>query len=142
MKKLISLLLICMMFALTACGNTADEVKENNEHTVNEEKVEVKHWSEYENKMRVLSFNVFYQDVEARKDKVIDLILKQDPDLLLLQEVSVEWIPHLQTFMSEHGYSYYGYGRYGSEMSDEVVKNGDQFVPILWKTEKYELIDS
>ena len=144
MKKLISVLLICMMFVLTACGNTADEVKDNSEQTenVSEETTKTKHWSEYENSMRVLAFNVFYQNVEERKDNVIDLILKQDPDVMLLQEVSVEWIPHLQAFMSEHDYSYYGYGRYGSEMSDTVVKNGDQFVPILWKTDKYDLVDS
>ena len=102
MKKLISVLLICMMFVLTACGNTADEVKDNSEQTenVSEETTKTKHWSEYENSMRVLAFNVFYQNVEERKDNVIDLILKQDPDVMLLQEVSVEWIPHLQAFMS------------------------------------------
>lgn len=142
MKKVISLLMICMMLALTACGNSAEEVKENSEKTETEEKVEAKHWSEYKHSMKVLSFNVFYQKVDERKDNVLDLIMKYDADVLLLQEVSVEWIPHLQKFMAEQGYSYYGYGRYGSEMSEAQVKNGDQFVPILWKTEKYELIDS
>lgn len=135
--------MICSMLCLVACGSKEDNKKEQvEEEKITEEKVEQKHWSEYENKMTVLSFNVFYKEVEERKDNVIDLILKQNPDVLLLQEVSVEWIPYLQEFMDEYGYAYYGYGRYGSEMSDEMVKNGDQFVPILWKTEKYDLIDS
>lgn len=142
MKRIISILLVFSMFLLVACGKAKENVeKQTNTETSTEEKV-AKHWSEYENKINVLCYNVFYQNVDERKDNIIDLILKNDPDVLLLQEVSEEWIPHLQTFMEENGYSYYGYGRYGSEMSDQIIKNGDQFTPILWKTEKYDLVDS
>ena len=89
-KKIISLLLACLMLIMSACGNAPDETKETGEQTETEDVVTAKHWSEYENKMNVLSFNVYYQNVEERKDNVIDLILKNDPDVLLLQEVSVE----------------------------------------------------
>ena len=71
-----------------------------------------------------------------------DLILKNDPDVLMLQEVSIDWIPYLQSFMQDNGYSYYGYGRYGGELSGSELQSGDQFTPVLWKTDKYDLKDS
>ena len=44
--------------------------------------------------------------------------------------------------MADNNYSYYGYGRYGGELSDENQQTGDQYVPILWKTDKYDLVES
>ena len=132
-----------MMF-LTACGDNAE--KQTNTEVSSGETTEdtskEKHWSEYDTVAKVLCYNIYYQNIESRSANVIDLILKNDPDVLLLQEVSVEWIPYLQTFMAENGYSYYGYGRYGGELSAEVLQSGDQFTPVLWKTEKYDLVDS
>lgn len=99
-------------------------------------------FSSYANKVNLLCYNIFYQRIEERHEIVEDLILKNDPDVLCLQEVSLEWIPYLQAFMEAHGYSYYGYGRKGGEMSDPEPISGDQFVPVLWKTEKYDLVES
>lgn len=98
--------------------------------------------STLENKVQILCYNIYYQDVERRAENIQDLIVKNDPDVLMLQEVCLDWIVHLQSFMDKNGYSYYGYGRYGGEMSSEEQKKGDQYVPILWKTEKYDLIES
>ena len=44
--------------------------------------------------------------------------------------------------MEENAYSYYGYGRHGGELLADNLGSGDQFVPILWKTDKYELVES
>ena len=77
---------------------------------------------------------------EFRKDVILDIIRKANPDVLFLQEVSEEWIPFLQEFMESDGYAYYAYGRYGSELSG-VQEHGEQYVPILWKKDKYEVLD-
>ena len=67
------------------------------------------------------------------------MILKNAPDVLLLQEVSVSWIPYIHTFMKENGYECYGYGRRGADITDKEFHEREQFTPILWKTEKYDL---
>lgn len=96
----------------------------------------------YKNKVNLMCYNIFFKDVAERSRNIQDLILKNDPDVLLLQEVSVSWIPYLQNFMARYGYSYYGYGRHGNEMSGTYSDDREQFTPILWKTEKYDLKDS
>lgn len=146
MKKLI--IFICVL-ALILCGCGGNEEPETtgaatespNETTapVTEEGPD---FSQYANKATVLCYNIYYQDVDRRAENIQDLILKQDPGVLLLQEVSVDWIPYLQSFMAENDYSYYGYGRYGGELSAEDLKSGDQFVPILWKNDLYDLVES
>lgn len=146
MKKFLSLLLVCMVLGLTACGGSNDAEPSTDEKVENgSEDKNVSHeidWSEYETQANIMSYNVYYQDVADRSADIQDLILKNDPDVLLLQEVSVDWIPYLQGFMQENGYSYYGYGRYGGEMSASDLQSGDQFTPVLWKTDKYDLKDS
>lgn len=147
MKKAIIWLLLLVMLLAAGCGETgpADTTAaggETTQPTVIEETEGGVDFSSYENKLNVLCYNIYYMDVERRVPNIEDLILKNDPDVLLLQEVSVDWIPHLQSFMAENGYSYYGYGRYGGELSADDLQSGDQFVPILWKTEKYDLKDS
>ncbi len=148
MKKLISILLLCAVLCMTACGNNKqtepdNDVEQNTENGSDNEDVSGgDDLSKYENKATVMCYNIFYKDVADRSDDIQDLILKNNPDILLLQEVSVDWIPYLQNFMSENGYSYYGYGRHGGELSDPNVGSGDQFTPVLWKTEKYDLVES
>ena len=90
----------------------------------------------YKNKVNLMCYNIFYKDVAERSRNIQDLILKNNPDVLLLQEVSVEWIPYLQKFMEENGYSYYGYGRHGGEMNGSSHDDREQFTPILWKVSK------
>ncbi len=147
MKKLIIwLLLICLLLA--GCGAAQEpeqteaptEAEEATEAT--EEATEGMDLSAYANTARVLCYNIYYKDVDRRAADIQDLILKNDPDILLLQEVSLDWLPHMQSFMDGNGYSYYGYGRYGGEMSAEEQIDGDQYIPILWKTDKYDLVES
>ena len=145
-KAMIWLLLLAMVFA-AGCGNTdapetttaAPETTQPTDTEATEAGVD---YSSYASQVRVLCYNIYYKDVDRRAANIEDLILKNDPDVLMLQEVSTDWIPYLQSFMAENGYSYYGYGRYGGELSADDLQSGDQFVPILWKTDKYELKDS
>ena len=149
MKKILSILLVCLMLTLVACGGNEENTdvnSDNNEQTSedkeNQNEDEKVDFDSYKNKMKLMCYNIFYKDVADRSDEIQDLILKNDPDVLMLQEVSVDWIPYLQDFMKENGYSYYGYGRYGGELNDSDLQSGDQFTPVLWKTEKYDLKDS
>lgn len=143
MKKLILLILAAALLLLGGCGggeNTPTEAPTEPPASAggNDNGPD---YSAYTSQVKVLCYNIFYQDVDDRQANIRDLLTKQDADVLLLQEVSVSWIPYLQAFMQETGYSYYGYGRHGGEFSDPNVGSGDQFVPILWKTDKYELSD-
>ena len=143
MKRILTLIL-ALMLLLSACGGSAPETPAAPETTEapTEEVTDGVDFSAYENKVDVLCYNIYYKDVDARSENIQDLILKNDPDVLLLQEVSYDWIPYIKSFMEENAYSYYGYGRHGGELLAEDVATGDQFVPILWKTEKYDLVDS
>ena len=96
---------------------------------------------EYNSRLKLLCYNVFYKEIEERKDNIFEVFLTRDADVMLLQEVSIPWISRLKEFMDEHGYSYYGYGRRGGEMMDKEMHEKEQFTPILWKTEKYDLVD-
>lgn len=145
MKKMIILfLLLAMLVALAGCGSEPVQPTESPATTeASEEEVsEGVDYSSFANKVTVLCYNIYYQDVEDRQANIQDLILKNDPDVLMLQEVSYDWIPYIKSFMEENAYSYYGYGRHGGELLAEDVATGDQFVPILWKTEKYDLVES
>lgn len=149
-KTVIWLLLLALMLTLAGCGEQPVETEaptesstQTTEASQTEEATdEAVDFSVYENKLTVLCYNIYYKDVERRSANIQDLILKNDPDVLFLQEVSVDWIPYLQSFMAENGYSYYGYGRYGGELSAEDLQSGDQFVPILWKSDCYDLVES
>ena len=145
MKKKLVLIMLGITLLLTACNkgsqaNSQSQQTESQEETENVS--EGKDLSQYENKVKLMCYNIFYKDVADRSADIQDLILKNDPDVLMLQEVSVDWIPYLQDFMSTNNYSYYGYGRYGGELSATDLQSGDQFTPLLWKTEKYELKES
>ena len=147
MKKWIALLLLSGLLLLAGCGGTeptqpapGTEAPTQPEQTDGKE--DEMDYSAYTSTVKLLCYNIYYQDVDGRQENIQDLMVKQDADVMLLQEVSVSWIPYLQRFMANNGYSYYGYGRHGGELSDPNVGSGDQFVPILWKTEKYELVES
>lgn len=160
MKKRLRFIVVFVALTLcfTGCGATKDsqqgqsgtsdsetKIDENENGTKNDNmNVPVENdMEQYKNQVKVMSYNVYYQDVvEERVGKIWDLVLKNDPDVLMLQEVSTDWIPYVQAFMTENGYSYYGYGRYGGELSEAGLKSGEQFAPVLWKTEKYDLVNS
>ena len=145
MKKMIILfLLAAMLLMLAGCGGAPAQqpaVPETTEVPTEEGDAGV-NYASFANKVNVLCYNIYYQDVDARQENIQDLILKNDPDVLLLQEVSYDWIPYIKSFMEENNYSYYGYGRHGGELLADDVATGDQFVPILWKTDKYDLVES
>ena len=143
MKRILTLIL-ALMLLLSACGGSAPETPAAPETTEapTEEATTAPVVEEEKAFMRVVVHNIFYQNMDERADKINALHDDLDADVLLLQEVSKGWIPYLQKWMAEAGYSYYAYGRYGAEFSDAEMDDGDAFTPILWKTDKYDLVDS
>ena len=93
----------------------------------------------------VMSYNVYwdlnYTGIENRTDKVLAYLTEENADILMLQEVSTQWVPLLKSFASANGYSYYGYTHEDNHEMDNVDSN-DQLTPIFWKTDKYALEDS
>ena len=133
MKRKIALLLCAiLLFSLVGCGGDSSTADENTNQEVEN--------SYSGTEVNVMSYNVFYQDAAYRYETIFDIIREADPDVLFLQEVSEEWIPLLQEFMDSDGYAYYGYGRYGSEFSG-VQEHGDQYAPVLWKADKYDVVE-
>lgn len=142
-------MILALMLLLSACGgsgNAGETQTPAAETTAPAAEAEAPETTEAvaEEKayMKVVVHNIYYLDMDERADKINALHDRLDADVLLLQEVSKGWIPHLQKYMEEAGYSYYAYGRYGAEFSDAEMDDGDAFSPILWKTDKYDLVDS
>ena len=143
MKKVMLLILALCLLVLPACSNEqpGDTTPSGTQGTTEGTEAGLD-FSKFENKTTILCYNIYYKDVASRAENIQKLMLRENADVMMLQEVSVDWIPYLQQYMKDNGYSYYGYGRYGGELSGENLQSGDQFLPILWKTEKYDLVES
>ena len=85
----------------------------------------------------ILDYNVWMHTAgqENRVESVLQTIEKISPDLMGLQECTHEWMGFLtERFSAEYGIV--GEGRDGTHTSS------DQFNPILYRKDKYELIES
>jgi endonuclease/exonuclease/phosphatase family metal-dependent hydrolase len=85
----------------------------------------------------ILDYNVWMHTAgqESRVKAVLQTIEEISPDIMGLQECTHEWMAFLtDKFSSEYGII--GEGRDGTHTS------GDQFNPILYRKDKYTLIDS
>lgn len=90
--------------------------------------------------IKVMSFNIRYGDAkdgtnnwQYRKELVLQTIKVFDPDLLGMQEVLNYQGEYLRTNLTE--YAFYGVGREDGNQKGE-------FVPVLFKTNRFELIKS
>lgn len=85
-------------------------------------------------KLKVMSFNIRYGEfTEDRIDRVIALIEKEAPDIIGVQEATVEWVAVLKERLGEE-YEVLGHGR--EEKLDGESNNA------LYKKDKFELIES
>jgi len=91
------------------------------------------------NTLQVMSFNIRYDNPNdgeniwiKRKEKVIQLITIQNPDLIGLQEALLNQINDLQKQLSE--YEWFGIGR-------EDGKEKGEFVPIFYKKNRFKVIE-
>ena len=90
--------------------------------------------------IRVMSYNIRCMNVETdlrdlwwfRKDNLAQLILKNDPDIIGMQEVYTTQADHLQKYLK--GYAWFGPPR-------DDGKNKGERNPIFYKTDRFELLD-
>jgi hypothetical protein len=110
MKKIIAMLLLLSLLLAGCGGGEAIEPPVSTEGTESEV-IETEDagvdYTTYANKVRVLCYNIYYKDVDRRAANIQDLILKNDPDILLLQEASAGFLSAANSVLS--GYEYFGY---------------------------------
>ena len=90
--------------------------------------------------IRVMSYNIRCLNIESdprdlwwfRKDDLAHVILKNDPDIIGMQEVYTTQARHLQKYLK--GYAWFGPPR------DDGKKKGERN-PIFYKTDRFELLD-
>lgn len=85
--------------------------------------------------LKVMSFNIRTTN-EDRWDRIKNVIQRNNPDVLGLQEVSRHWQPYIKEKIE--GYTCIGVGRDGGNPQGAF---GDEAVYVLYKTEKFELIE-
>ena len=108
-----------------------------------------------ESTAKVMSYNVFWNinntetGIANRTAKVAGVISNAKADILMLQEVSSGvngWANLLKNYAPQMGYSYYGYTHKAdldfNAAAQSQTGNEGELTPILWKTEKYDLVDS
>ncbi|MCL2252961.1 MAG: endonuclease/exonuclease/phosphatase family protein [Lachnospiraceae bacterium] len=172
MKKILLYLIAFTLLATTACGNASIGTDVNPEYVkifgemedvseqieADEDVTEVRevsspaledtneaseiNYKSDKTEATIMCYNIFYQNAEARAPLIEALILEKSPDIIGVQELSLEWVSLIQDFKEAHQYSSYGYGRHGGDLSDENLGSSEQFALILWKTDKYELTAS
>lgn len=85
--------------------------------------------------------------MEQRIEGVFSTIKAKDADVIGLCEVNYVWVPEIKKTLTteEGGYSGFGMSSQGRLFSGDVMNVGqtwDFYNLIMWKTEKYNLIDS
>ncbi len=111
-----------------------------------------------ESTAKVMSYNVFWNTKDNVKDDIVianraekvQTVMKDaNADILMLQEVSgsgTGWSPKIAAFAEANGYAFYGYAHQGNRYIDSSAANknttaaNDEMAPILWKTDKYDLV--
>lgn len=89
-----------------------------------------------EETVRIMSFNIRYGEFDSRATIVPEVIADYKPDSVGLQECTFDWAVTLGTLLD--GYTLVGVGR---DTGDKSPFCGEMSA-ILYKTDKYELIDS
>ena len=80
----------------------------------------------------IMSHNIYYKQIDERKELVRQELLYLQPDLFGAQEAKPEWVEFLDRELV-------GYGRIGISRS----KDGKgEYTPIYYKKDKFDLIDS
>ena len=97
----------------------------------------------YTSSAKVMSYNVYWDlsnstGIGNRAEKITALINDSNPDILLLQEAHADWVEALEA-NGLTGYEAFGYCH---KNQHELGKCDDEMTPILWKTAKYDLVDS
>jgi endonuclease/exonuclease/phosphatase family metal-dependent hydrolase len=148
MKKLriavCCILISALLAALSGCGDKKASSDKGGPADGNKVPQPTPSEVSYEGLSRVyaMDFNIYYLDVAQRADNIIKYINKYSPDVMGLQEVTSEWRSYINKAFVDNGkYAYYGYGRYGTDWSNEKQPTNEAYSLILYNKEMYEQVD-
>lgn len=81
--------------------------------------------------------------IADRYEDVFAMITQENPDILGLCEVNFAWHDYLDAYIAEQGYTAYGFTSRGRDYAEKTAREKwDLYNLVLWKTEKYELVES
>lgn len=85
------------------------------------------------NDVSIMSHNVYYKEMQKRKNIVAEELAFFSPDLIGIQEATVEWMSFLDPTLSDE------YGRIGVS---RAANGRGEYNPIFYKKDKFDLLDS
>ncbi len=101
------------------------------------------------NQLTFMSFNLRYDTtseplmgLDVRGPHLLEIIQKYDPDSIGFQEATDDWMGYLREAMAEIGYAYVGVGRDTGTDDPSRSSTGNEFTPVFYKADKFELLDS
>lgn len=91
--------------------------------------------------VRVAQYNIL-GNVIMNRDYVWNDIKDHDPDLIALNEVDIHCYDELIKMFEKKGYSHYGNSDWSPESNEYIISKAGWYNMTIFKTEKYELLDS
>ena len=85
-------------------------------------------------KISVMSYNIYFGNIENRKANVLQMIHNYMPDLLGVQEAAPQWMDYLRSALGSDGYEGLGEGRNGG--------HSGEYSAIFYNANKFKLISS
>jgi len=97
----------------------------------------------------VMTFNLRYDisshplmALNVRGPHLMEIIDKYDPDSVGFNEATNNWMKWLRSSMAVKGYAYVGVGRDNAADNTSATGNGNEFSPIFYKADKYNVLKS
>ncbi len=141
---------VALFLLLAICGGGLALLKANIKETVshNEEAVSTTEKIKLKDKLRIMTFNICCDNVgsqgaDFRTAGVSDTILRSNADSIGLQEATVYWLKLLYSNEKiTETYGIVGVGRDSGLPYEENTNETEEYTPILYKKEKFNLIES
>lgn len=83
-----------------------------------------------------------YMALNVRGPHLMELIDKYNPDSIGFNEATANWMHWLRGNMEQRGYAYVGVGRDSATDNHSSTTNSNEYSPVFYKTDKFDLIDS
>ncbi len=139
-RTICSILILAIISVLAACTGTNPNENASSSKP-SEQQVSSVVSDDKKSLVKVMSYNIYYLDIEPRAENIVKFIKMYPSDVIGLQEVTADWRPHINKAFADK-YNIYGYSRSGADWADESQRSsGWEYSIILYSKDKYELID-
>ena len=155
-RSLIVATLLLFTLALTGCRETVTTVSESTEAptdsttnpTENDPTTGIPTVETAET-LGIMTFNLRYDvsshtclKLNVRGPHLMEIIDKYNPDSVGFNEATNNWMSWLRGNMKKRGYAYVGVGRDSATDDTSSTKNSNEYSPIFYKEDKFEVLDS